>query len=264
MLQNESIRTLLESFSPISLTDMSSVKLMNRTDTKFVASQQMLEQFLRQMAGRYSVQETAGHRIGSYHTVYLDTPDCQMYLAHHNRRLTRQKIRIREYVDTQTFFFEIKNKNNHGRTRKKRIPTDGFGIGQNGGLSRIPSTNPAFEQFFLRHSRYPFESLSPALENRFQRITLVNQTMTERITIDINLKFNNLRTGQTADLSPLIIIELKQDGLNSSKETRRILDACRIKPFRISKYCIGSALTDPRLKQNNFKQKIRTLQKIAS
>jgi hypothetical protein len=35
-----------------------------------------------------------------------------------------------------------------------------------------------------------------------------------------------------------------------------------IHPTGFSKCCIGMAMTDPHLKQNNFKQKLRLLQKI--
>ena len=36
----------------------------------------------------------------------------------------------------------------------------------------------------------------------------------------------------------------------------------RIKPLKISKYCIGTALTTPEVKQNRFKAKIHKLHKL--
>jgi len=33
-------------------------------------------------------------------------------------------------------------------------------------------------------------------------------------------------------------------------------------PFKISKYCIGTALTSPNLKRNRFKAKIRKIEKM--
>ena len=36
----------------------------------------------------------------------------------------------------------------------------------------------------------------------------------------------------------------------------------RIHPLKISKYCIGTALTTPGLKRNRFKHKIRLIEKM--
>ena len=49
---------LLKTFAPISLEQMSSVKLMNRTDTKFVTTQQRLQQLLTMALKDYYIQET--------------------------------------------------------------------------------------------------------------------------------------------------------------------------------------------------------------
>jgi hypothetical protein len=44
---------------------------------------------------------------------------------------------------------------------------------------------------------------------------------------------------------------------------RQILRELRIMPFKISKYCVGTALTNPDAKSNRFKKKIKLLKKIA-
>lgn len=41
-----------------------------------------------------------------------------MYRMHHCGKKVREKIRVRTYLDTNDTFLEIKNKNNHGRTKK--------------------------------------------------------------------------------------------------------------------------------------------------
>ena len=102
----EILQTLKE-YIPISLEEMSGIKLMNRTDTKYVTSYQILK-----VNGEYNI---------AYHTIYLDTADRDMYLTHQNGRVVREKIRIRTYVDSDLTFLEVKNKNNKGRTDKKRI-----------------------------------------------------------------------------------------------------------------------------------------------
>ena len=42
---------------------------------------------------------------------------------------------------------------------------------------------------------------------------------------------------------------------------KRILLDHRVKPIRVSKYCIGITLTSPGLKTNRFKLKIRKIEK---
>ncbi|MCF0207422.1 MAG: VTC domain-containing protein, partial [Bacteroidales bacterium] len=129
MVYNEKIDGILQSFSPISLEEMGKVKLMNRIDTKYLVTTEMLVDILSLIKDEYFVQSKNGTRISGYNTLYYDTPDLQMYLAHHNRKLNRQKLRARIYTDSNLAFCEIKNKNNKGRTKKKRVemPVGEFG-----------------------------------------------------------------------------------------------------------------------------------------
>jgi hypothetical protein len=164
----------------------------------------------------------------------MDTPDADMYLAHHNGRKVRQKIRIRDYEESNLSFFEIKNKNNKGRTKKRRIKLENTDFHRNEQVLELMD----------KYAEYKIDGLIPQLENFFNRITLVNKDKTERLTIDQGLRFHNLSTNAWSDLSKIIIIELKQDG-NCYSHAKEILSSLRIHPNRISKYCIGSVLTNP-------------------
>ena len=66
----------------------------------------------------------------------------------------------------------------------------------------------------------------------------------------------------TASLGGLAIIELKQD-TTAPSPMKEILARLRIKPFKISKYCIGEALTNPHVKRNRFKAKLRAIDKMS-
>lgn len=245
------IQSVLDEYSPISLMEMSGVRLMNRIDTKYTTSLLLLPEFLRRLQADYFVQEINGKRIGSYHTMYLDTPDREMYLDHHNGRCTRMKIRVRAYLDTQMIFLEVKNKNNKGRTKKKRI--------------RLPEMHgydrKEAEVFLAEYAKYPLENLTPCQENGFLRITLVNKQKTERLTIDANLSFRNLSDGAEAHLDDLVIIELKQSGNHPSYAKSQLADL-HIYPVGISKYCLGTILTVSEVKSNRFKEKMIQLNKI--
>ena len=250
-----SVADILAEFSPITLEEMSAVKLMNRIDTKYLASRSRLPEILSYLTDNYFVQENVGKRIAHYNTLYYDTPDAKMYVAHHDRKLTRQKLRARIYCDTGTAFCEIKNKNNKKRTKKKRIPIE---VSRFGDMLAYDEARA----FVTEKLHYDVSSLIPQVENEFDRITLVNKGRTERLTIDSNIRFMNRHTGQTAEVPDLVIIELKQDG-NVPSFFKQVLLDLRIKPKRISKYCLGTVLTNPEVKTNRFKRKLRYINKLS-
>ena len=85
--------------------------------------------------------------------------------------------------------------------------------------------------------------------------------MTERVTIDINLSFENLKNGNVYAMPWISIIEIKQDGTCHS-DMKDILRCMHIHRMGFSKYCIGTATTDPKIKKNNFKEKLTIVKHI--
>ena len=245
------IDKVLQDFSPVSLAEIDGVCLLNRVDTKYTTSLSILPELLKCLQSDYLMQEINGSRLNAYRTMYLDTADRAMYLAHHNGRRTREKIRIRAYTDTQTIFLEVKNRNNKGRTKKYRLKLKEFKAYQ----EQVAST------FLAANAMYTSEKLLPRLESRFHRITLVNSKKTERLTIDFNLVFQNPMDGAEKKLDDLVIVELKQEGHQHSF-VKDVLSDFRIRPMAISKYCIGTILTAPDVKNNLFKNKINKINKI--
>jgi hypothetical protein len=176
-----------------------------------------------------------------------------MYIVHHNRQLTRQKIRTRHYEDGAATYIEVKNKNNRGRTKKKRIEIPIENLMDFAGNSEALA-------FIEPLARYDIKSLSPAIATRFVRITIVNPQLTERITIDLNLEFTDLRSGTEGKIEGMAIIEIKQDG-NTRSKVKDILNTLRVRPMRVSKYCLGTALTVKSIKRNRMIEKIRRIEK---
>lgn len=239
---------------PIDLEKMKSVQLMNRIDTKFIAHRNKLLPILNRAADmEYMVQYNNG-AMNPYDTIYYDTEDMEMYLMHHNQRLNRQKIRLRTYKDSNVSFLEIKNKNNKGRTNKIRISISDAN-------SNVLKNDSKAIKFIKSNTKYSLNELFPTLKTYFHRITLVNKNKTERITVDVNLQFYNYVSGKSNTLKDIIIIELKQDGRYVS-QMREILMELGVKPFKISKYGIGTALTNPYVKSNRFHPKIHLINKL--
>ncbi|MBR2150347.1 MAG: polyphosphate polymerase domain-containing protein [Prevotella sp.] len=249
-MKQENLEDILKTFEPISLDQMSSVKLMNRTDTKFVTNLEKLKQLLKMACDEYYVQEIDGERNLEYDTTYYDTPDFHMYCMHQWKHTNRQKIRFRTYCINGLQFMEVKTKNNHKRTKKQRIKVVDMDL-----------TDEEKRTFLGQHLHYDVDSLQPALNNHFARITLVNKGMTERLTIDSGVHFNNMVNKEQMDMKDLVIIELKRDG-HVFSPILKMLRMLQIHPHGFSKYCIGSALTNRDLPYNRFKQKAIEVRKL--
>lgn len=245
---------ILNDMFPISLENMDSVRLMNRIDTKYVININRLESLLERIKKDYLVQEINNMRIANYQTIYLDTPTDDMFVAHQNGKADREKVRVREYVDSQLTFLEVKHKNNKGQTNKKRTSI-------NSKESLRTEWNAA--DFLHSNSEYELKDLLPRIENNFNRVTLVNKGKTERLTLDYNINFLNLETGQTETLPEIAIVEIKQEG-NSYSPIKEIFQGERIRSVSISKYCLGSVLTNSSLKYNRFKKKLMQINKITN
>ena len=244
------MNALLNTFAPITLAEMKSVRLMNRVDTKFVTTLPRLMQLLEMAKGEYFVQEIDGERNSAYTTLYYDTPRLDMYIMHQNGCLGRQKVRVRQYVDSNLTFLEVKNKNNHRRTRKKRITVTGFDI-----------TGEQQREFLKPLCWWDVDTLQPALRNWFNRITLVNKAKTERVTIDTGLRFHNCMSGLDKSLDQVVIIELKRDG-NQPSPLLAMLRDLHIHPYGFSKYCMGTALSNPSVKKNRLKPKLHYVERL--
>ena len=244
----------LERLAPVTLVEMDAVKLLNRIDSKYLTDEATLVAVLSDAAAAgYRALVVEGHKINRYNSVYYDTDGLRMFYDHHNRRLVRQKVRTRTYVESGQAFLEIKRKNNKGRTKKKRMEIP---------LAELMDfgADKSACDFLAEKSWFTEPELSPVLDTRFKRITLVNPAMTERLTIDTFLCFTNFRTGHQANLQNAVIIELKQDGRAESQMKNILLDH-RVKPIRVSKYCIALTLTDPKAKTGRFKVKVRRIEK---
>jgi len=251
---DERIMELLEQLEPITLDEMSGIKLMNRTDTKFVTNKQKLMHLLEKAQGKYYAQFHDGTRVASYMTTYWDTDGHSFYMDHHNGRAPRQKVRVRTYMDSDITFLEVKTKNNRGRTKKKRIEVP---------AQELTEVHDKASEFVDGLVHRQLDDIHPTVRNQFHRITLVNKGKTERLTIDFDVQFHNYETNDETGTGDLVIIELKRDG-NVYSPVLDLLRELRVKPHGFSKYCIGSVITNPGLKHNRFNLKIRQIKKLVN
>jgi hypothetical protein len=248
---NSEIHTLLGSFTPIGLTEMDGVRLMNRVEKKYVFSSVKLPDLLNHLSGSYRILEINLDRSFQYKTTYLDTSDFLFYTLQVRGKLNRHKIRYRRYEATEKSFLEIKKKTNKKRTVKWRI--------ENGSDFNAPDEDAS--TFIKEYLPYGNLDLKPVLLNRFTRITLVGTESKERITLDYNLSFAS-PGGEESEYPFLAIAELKREKESGQSPFVIIMKQAGIKPSGFSKYCIGSALIRNMPRINILKSKLLLINKI--
>ena len=245
------INRILHQMGGIDLSEMDSVSLLQRMDTKFVVPFASLEKMLLSVADKYRSLEINNQRLATYETHYYDTEDFALYKAHHNGKLNRYKIRHREYVESDLSFLEVKFKNNKGKTIKTRINSSFNDEG-------FHTSELEFIDSLMNH--VPAKGLKKVLTNTFKRATLVSIENRERLTIDTQLSF--FHNNQLIELPHLAIIEVKNDKSSGNSEFLKLMREMHISPYSFSKYCTGVTMLYPDIKRNNFKVRLLFINKL--
>lgn len=252
--ERQQIQALVDAMTPITLGEMKSIRLMNRTDCKYLTNLPTLLRMLEMTRDSYYVQDINGTRLSPYATTYFDTlGEHTMYRCHETGHMPRQKVRVRTYVGSDLTFLEVKNKDNHKKTHKTRVAVSSLDAVLKNGEG---------EDFLESQTGLHFSDIIPTVSNRFDRITLVNHDKTERLTIDFNIHFHNHVTDAENDMENIVVVELKRDGRVPSP-ILPILRTLRIKPSGFSKYCIGASVTNSDLRMNRFKKRLVRIRKVA-
>ncbi len=247
-LSRNDLKNTLSLFKSITLEEMDSVKLLDRTDTKYAFHIKKLPEVLNFVLNDYRLLVVNGTSFNRYKTLYFDTDKFDFYLKHHNERLNRLKVRFRSYVDTDLHFFEIKFKNNKDRTIKKRIPY------------------PILEKTISGKALELLEELSPITDIKekiwvnYTRLTFVSIDFSERVTVDLDLTY--IEGENEISFPELVIGEIKQNRMSHNSVFVRAMKNVGIHSISISKYCLGIIKLHPEIKHNTFKPKLRILNRI--
>ncbi|MCC7231353.1 MAG: polyphosphate polymerase domain-containing protein [Bacteroidia bacterium] len=241
---------ILSGFDPISLKQMDNVKLQNRVDTKFMFREALLPAILGEMQKNYFALELGTRRYNHYETLYFDTDQFKLYIGHHNGKLNRYKFRSRRYVESDLNFFEIKFKNNKGRTIKDRIK----------GPELVKAIEGKPEEFVRSISNVDPQSLQPKLWVNYMRMTFVNKTSQERLTIDTRLTFKNDKVEVLYD--GLVIAEVKRGSATEKSPFIGLMRKYSVQARSISKSCLGVISLNPQIKKNRFKPTLLYLNKL--
>jgi hypothetical protein len=242
---------LAEGFAPISLQEMESVALLNRTDTKFVMSSAQILTTLSALQKDYRMLAVCGQRLNHYRTLYFDTPSFELYHQHVNGRLDRYKVRSREYIDSNLSFLEVKHKTSKGRTIKSRLRTE----------QQVVTLAQGDGHWLSGVFPYNNRNLEPTLWNTFTRLTLVSKYCCERVTLDIDLTFYTEE--KVIPVDGIAIAEVKMEASSRTSTFLQEMRLQKVYPRAFSKYTTGVALLYDLVKKNSLKPRLLRLEKIS-
>src|SRR4029078_8220987 len=124
-------------------------------------------------------------------------------------------------------FFEVKFKNNKGRTIKDRIKTPQIDRG----------IFDATEELVRNISNVDPSTLKAKLWVNYRRMTFVSKHTEERLTIDTKLTVIDEK--QTIPVQSLVIAEVKRGNVREKSRFVELMRQYRVKEKSISKYCLG-------------------------
>lgn len=225
---------------PASLAQvMAAASLQTRVDRKYLLSAAEFAA-VREALAAHRVLEIDDRRLFGYESVYFDTPDLALFRAHRQGRRRRWKARTRTYLDSGECLFEVKTKGRRGETVKSRTPHD---VAQR----RVLGTEAHHFLGSVLHETYGVAApvLVPTVTTRYQRATFVDLADGSRVTCDVDLVCDR---GETAVAGPdKVLVESKSTG---SSPFDALVAQLGLRPARMSKYCLGTALTRPDLPAN--------------
>lgn len=232
------------SFRGISLHEMNAVALLRRVDTKFGMTLSQLQTVLPELRKDYRILTIHGQRFQPYRTLYFDTSDFDLFRLHVNDRADQYKVRIREYEITQQTFLEVKHKTQKCRTIKTRKPLN----------ATLPILGQDEMDWLSSNLPAQYLNLEPNLLNEFTRIVLVDNHLTERITLDINIKFSFGANVYSAN--QVVVAEVKQSNRHQPSYFMEIMHRYHLRSMGFSKYCLGISSLNHNIKTNAQKSQL--------
>lgn len=255
---DKSITDCLEKFGPISLDSLNGkAEMLERIDNKYIMPAEQLLPALEALKEIFDVLDIEGQRVFSYATRYFDDPELRGYYDHHQRRRKRVKARVRQYLDAGFSYLEVKVNEQRSMTAKRRMK-----IG-----SPLQSLDEPCMDFVRTCYRDCYgdelhKEFEPVILIEYQRITLVAKEGGERLTIDTGMKFSGSKASCRADPSVFIIETKSERGNGIADKIFRAQHATVTK--RVSKFCIGMAVTGQVARYNGFLPALRKLDLVDS
>ena len=255
------VKNYFTSFLPISLQELDSVALLDRTEEKFIIPDSWCEEISKNLKLDYKILEIGGERQFRYNNLHFDTPDNICLEDHIRGRKNRFKVRIRSYSNSKISFLEVKSRNVYGRSSKMRLQRS----------SEQWDAPLTIEEKQFLGDRVPFASeLSPVLYSSYLRYTIASLPRGERVTFDTKLEYTTLKGEKFIPLDGLSIVELKQEEKDRRSSLHKIFRkrsdrrAPLGRAIRISKYVLGRLHTNKTLSSRAYLESLKELTRASS
>lgn len=249
----------------ISLHDLAQrAELLKRTDRKYLVPGKLVVEMV-DFLGEIGAQALTigGVQIFGYLSDYYDTSDFALYRAAATKRRRRFKLRSRVYLDSGMHFMELKTRSGRGQNVKDRLRledvcTYDFVNGANDPSEPLKRTDVVAwaskllqQRGVVASQREGFRTimnLMPSSRSSYRRSTLCLPD-DSRLTIDQDLVLSG--PGESSGFEvPEVVVETKSSGRTSDAD--RWLWSHGIRPSRVSKYAIGTAIVHPELPANRW------------
>ena len=238
---------------------------LNRVEAKFILPLEVATQLCQRLAEKMPCLCVNHKRVLSYRTDYLDTPAFDFFHQHQQKRPRRIKVRLRHYLDTQSCYLEIKQKDKAGITHKfRRQLSTAFQPPQ---TSSVQIHWQEHADFVTANTGFSEGSLSPSLRVDYQRICFKDPVLGERVSFDFGVAFHSLphdqdhendhfhtQPSRTWCVQDRVIVELKVPNHVHLSYGFNCLKEAGLRETSVSKYCVGlAALCPDQVKYNGFK-----------
>ncbi len=248
----------LKSFNPISLDDLiSKASFLDRIEKKYILSEKNFEKLLSDLEKDFFILDIEEKTIFEYESIYMDTIDYFFYHQHQKKKNKRTKVRTRKYVDSWITFFEYKQKENwvikklryqFDKDKKDEIDNE---------------ANDFFKTNFKNFYKLDPKDIFPSLSTKYNRITLCSKDFKERLTIDFNLRLQDLRNPLKWEISleNLVIIESKSISIDNISS--KIMKKHNIKRSgSCSKYSLWLCYNSTVEETSTFERTMKDIEKI--
>lgn len=244
------LSTLTSGMRPVTLDEvLATANLQARLDRKYVVPLDSLAAVIDGIGDRLQVLQIDDLRVFQYESVYFDTPGLVTYYQHAHGRRRRAKIRTRAYLDSGECLLEFKRVGARGETIKERFPyrlASRYELDVNARALALERLGAVIDT----------PALEPSLTTTYHRTTLVDTVRGNRVTCDVDLRFDRWKGGTYGPTHGVVVVESKS--VSGDSPADRALRSVGARPVSLSKYCVGLAVLDPRLPANRWNRELRT------
>jgi hypothetical protein len=248
---DETVTGILSGFETLSAEDINMSGFRKRYIAKYIIPVNLLHELINDCRENYKLLERFGNHQSDVFLEYFDTAGLKFFNDHVNGKLNRIKVRVRSCRITGDQVWEIWRRKSKGRMVKKSVPVNG----------NLAEFEEKAAELVSNYTGTDLHTLTPSLLSSFRRITLLNPEGLEKITIDTNICFASPEHPELPKpVDGLVIIELRKRK-KAVSFLANMLAKHKVRPVKISKYCLGISLTNKSAKTNNYKPVIRNIEK---